>query len=67
MADALWDLTGDPTYDKFVSEWMNLNPKEYDKDAQSPMSLVANQLYRLLINKRHDISTIGTPRQDIVS
>ncbi|KAF9283651.1 hypothetical protein BGZ68_005235, partial [Mortierella alpina] len=38
MADALWDLTGDPTYDKFVSEWMNLNPKEYPSSGYSQLT-----------------------------
>ncbi|KAF9951611.1 hypothetical protein BGZ70_000907, partial [Mortierella alpina] len=38
MADALWDLSGDPTYDKFVSEWMNLNPKEYPSSGYSQLT-----------------------------
>ncbi|KAF9956215.1 hypothetical protein BGZ72_002935 [Mortierella alpina] len=38
MADALWDLSGNPTYDKFLSEWMNLNPKEYPSSGYSQLT-----------------------------
>ncbi|KAF9566450.1 hypothetical protein EC968_003723 [Mortierella alpina] len=38
MADALWDLAGDPTYDKFLSEWMNLNPNEYPSSGYSQLT-----------------------------
>ncbi|KAG0378076.1 hypothetical protein BGX24_004803 [Mortierella sp. AD032] len=36
MADALWDMPGVPEYDRFVTNWLSLNPDEYPKSG-SPM------------------------------
>ncbi|KAF9905190.1 putative pyridoxal kinase [Linnemannia zychae] len=36
MADALWDMPGVPAYDRFVTNWLALNPEEYPMSG-SPM------------------------------
>ncbi|KAG9325377.1 hypothetical protein KVV02_004152 [Mortierella alpina] len=76
MADALWDLSGDPTYDKFVSEWMNLDPKEYPSSGYSQLTWhesfaytclqVIAEGYKGLVENAMNI-TNTTTRNDILS
>ncbi|KAF9986010.1 hypothetical protein BGZ75_002308 [Mortierella antarctica] len=76
MADALWDLSGDPTYDKFVSEWMNLDPKEYPSSGYSQLTWhesfaytclqVIAEGYKGLVENAMNI-TNTTMRNDILS
>ncbi|CAO3564805.1 unnamed protein product [Mortierella alpina] len=76
MADALWDLSGDPAYDMFLSEWMSLDPKKYPSSGYSQLTWhesfaytclqVIAEGYKGLVENAMNISDLAT-RDHILS
>lgn len=65
MADALWEMPGTPAYDNFVTEWISLDPAQYDFFFSSFAQGYLLQFYALKLMS--DVCLLSTDKIDILN